>query len=604
VPATDHAGSVGGDQPSRDGQGQYAHGPARRDTPDEPAGSEELTFPDLKRLELDQLLGQLVERAQEVMATQGRLRGLLRANRLVIGDLDLPAVLRRIVEAARELVGARYAALGVIAAAGGLAEFVHSGMPDDTVERIGHLPQGKGLLGALIDDPCPIRLHRISDDERSSGFPPAHPPMTSFLGVPIRIRDEVFGNLYLAESTKGEFSAEDEELTTAIAATAAVAIDNARLYEAARSRGEWLQASAMISRELLSPSSDTGLRPLQLIAERSQEIARADLVTVALPAEGAGELRIEVAVGERADQLTGMRVSASSSLLGRVSATGEPVRLSTADDEAGWEALAGGELDVGPVLAVPLLGSRGSRGVLSAIRRRGRTGFTDTDLEMAGSFANHAALALELAEARAEQQRAAMLDERDRIAADLHDQVIQRLFAAGLSLQSVAMSVGEGKATERILSTVADLDATISQLRATIFELHDLPRSIPGGLRARLLDVASGAAKALGFDPTVRFDGLVDTVPADVGDDLVAVLREALANVARHAEAGRVEVDLVVRSGQLGLTVQDDGIGIATTARSSGLTNMRHRAERHGGTFDISRRETGGTTLRWTVPRH
>jgi GAF domain-containing protein len=197
-----------------------------------------LTFPDLPRLELEQLLAQLVERAHEVMATKGRLRGLLRASQMVTRDLTLPVVLRRIVEAARDLVGARYAALGVISPTGGLAEFVHSGMPEDAVARIGHLPEGKGLLGALIEDPRPIRLLRIASDQRSAGFPPGHPPMSSFLGVPIRIRDEVFGNLYLAESTKGEFSAEDEELTLALAATAAVAIENARLYESATSRGE------------------------------------------------------------------------------------------------------------------------------------------------------------------------------------------------------------------------------------------------------------------------------------------------------------------------------------------------------------------------------
>ena len=212
-----------------------------------------LTFPDLPRLELDQLLGQVVERAQEVLGTQGRLRGLLRANQVITGDLALPVVLRRIADAARELVGARYAALGVIGPDGDLVEFVHVGMPADVVEEIGPLPQGKGLLGALIEDPQPIRLGRIGDDPRSSGFPPGHPPMASFLGVPIRIRDEVFGNLYLTDSTRGQFSAEDAELATALAATAAAAIDNARLYQAARSRGEWLQATAAITRQLLSP---------------------------------------------------------------------------------------------------------------------------------------------------------------------------------------------------------------------------------------------------------------------------------------------------------------------------------------------------------------
>src|SRR3954454_12789155 len=202
--------------------------------PDEPVA---LTFPDLPRLELDQLLTQLVDRAQEVMATQGRLRGLLRATQTVTTGLSPPVVLRRIAEAARELAGARYAALGVLAPDGGLAEFVHVGMDDERAVRIGHLPEGKGLLGALIEDPQPIRLARIADDPRSCGFPPGHPPMTSFLGVPIRVRREVFGNLYLAESTRGHFSAEDEELVTARAATAAAVIDNARLYETARTRG-------------------------------------------------------------------------------------------------------------------------------------------------------------------------------------------------------------------------------------------------------------------------------------------------------------------------------------------------------------------------------
>jgi signal transduction histidine kinase len=598
VSSEDQAATADGNEPGKDGNGQYAQGLVRRDVDESRQG--ELTFPDLPRMELDQLLTQLVERAQEVIATQGRLRGLLRANQLVIGGLDLPAVLRRIVDAARELVGARYAALGVIAPAGGLAEFVHTGTPEGTVERIGHLPQGKGLLGALIDDPRPIRLARIADDERSSGFPPAHPPMTSFLGVPIRIRDEVFGNLYLTESTRGEFSAEDEELCTAIAATAAVAIENARLYEAARTRGEWLQASATITRQLLSPDEEHAHAPLQLIARRCLDVANADLVTVALPDDG--ELRIEEVADSGEQYLRGVRLAVAGSLLGRVFTSGRPVRMPHLGDGAERAALSAGRLDVGPVLVVPLLGAAGPRGVLAAVREHGRIGFTDTDLDMASSFANHAAIAIELAEARAKQQRAAMLDERDRIAADLHDQVIQRLFAAGLSLQSVAMSLGRGRATDRILATVADLDATISQIRTTIFELHDQRTSGPDGLRTRLVDVAADAAKALGFDPSVRFDGPVDTVPSETADDLVAVMREALTNVARHARARSASVELSVGREQVNLCVHDDGIGFTATSRASGLANMRRRAERHQGECQVIPRRPSGTTVRWTVP--
>jgi two-component system, NarL family, sensor histidine kinase DevS len=565
------------------------HGGAGR----EPA----LTFPDLPRLELDQLLTQLVERANEVLATQGRLRGLLRASQAVARDLTLPAVLRRIVEAARDLAGARYAALGVISPAGGLAEFVHSGIPEDAVERIGHLPAGKGLLGALIEDPRPIRLRQIAGDPRSVGFPPGHPPMRSFLGVPIRIRDEVFGNLYLAESTRGEFSAEDEELTLALAVTAAVAIENARLYESATSRGEWLQAIAAITRGVLSAEPEDAGDSLELIARTSLRIARADLVTVVLPG-GPDELLIEVAVGSGADGLAGTRLPMSGTLSGRVFSTGVPLRQSvSAGGGVPWP-----DLDLGPVLAVPLHGSRRMHGVLWAARRQGRTAFGAEEVEMAAGFANQAALAIELAEARAEQQRAVMLDERERIAADLHDHVIQRLFAAGLSLQSTAGTLGTGDPADRILAIVDDLDATIRQIRTSIFQLQQLPQARAPGLRARLLDVATDLTPVLGFEPAVRFSGVIDAGADDLGEDVLAVVRESLSNVARHARAASVEVDVAATADRLTVDVRDDGVGLGRTDRRSGLDNLRRRAERRGGTCTVGPREPAGTWLSWSVP--
>lgn len=565
-----------------------------------------LTFPDLPRLELDQLLEQLVGRAQEVMATQGRLRGLLRANQLVIGDLALPAVLRRIVEAARELVGAHYAALGVIAHEGGLAEFVHVGMPEEAVARIGRLPQGKGLLGALIEDPRPIRLWCIADDERSSGFPPGHPPMASFLGVPIRVRDEVFGNLYLSESTKGQFSAEDEELTKALAATAAAAIDNARLYEASRTQGQWLRASAAITRRLLSADVGDPADPLQLIAECSRDSAAADLVTVILPNGvgdvGGDDLHVEVAVGLGAEGFLGRRVSMQGSLAGRVFTTGEPLRV-THPGDVGLASVVSDEFDIGPMLVVPLLGSRRIHGVLSVGRVRGRPAFTADELEMASGFASQAAVAIELAEARAEQERATMLGERDRIAADLHDHVIQQLFATGLSLQSVATSLTEGRSRSRIQAAIGHLDDTISQIRTTIFQLHRTPERQAAGIRGQLLDVITDATHGLGFEPAVRFTGLLeDALAGDLVDDLLAVLREALTNIARHAHARSAEVDITTGDGRLILDVRDDGVGIDSTARSSGLANMQRRAEHHGGTLTIQRRDPTGTWLSWSVP--
>lgn len=574
-----------------------------------------LTFPDLPRLELDQLLGQLVERAHEVMATQGRLRGLLRASQMITGGLALPVVLRRIVEAARELAGARYGALGVLSPDGGLAEFVHVGMSEEVAGRIGHLPVGKGLLGALIDAPAPIRLDRLADDPRSCGLPAGHPPMTSFLGVPIQIRDDVFGNLYLTDSTRGGFTADDEQLVTALAATAAAAVDNARLYEAARARGEWLQATATITRRLLSPSTDDAADntagdeagdaadPLRLIAEYSREIAGADTVAVLLPAPDATGLRVELAAGVAAEDLTGAWSPLRGSLSGRVFTTGRPLRLAAPDGrQTAIQPAVPGGLDAGPVLVVPLLSSGSTHGVLTLLRRRGRAAFSADDEEMAAGFANQASVAIELARARADQQRAALLDERERIAADLHDHVIQRLFATGLSLHALATTLGPGPATDRVLANVRELDVTISQIRTTVFALQQPPDTAPRRLRARLLEVVADVTPALGHDPAVRLSGLLDTLPDAIGDDVLAVLREALTNVARHARATATEVELTARPDRVDLDVRDDGVGLGDTTRRSGLANLRRRAEQRGGTLAVAAGSPRGTHLTWSIP--
>jgi signal transduction histidine kinase len=560
----------------------------------------QLTFPDLPRLELDQLLAQLVDRAHEVIATQSRLRGLLRANQMIAGDLALPVLLRHIVDAARELVGARYAALGVNARAGGLAQFLHAGMPPQTVAAIGDLPQGKGLLGALVEDPVPIRVTRIADDPRTSGFPDHHPPMNSFLGVPIRVRGEVFGNLYLCESSNGEFSAEDEDLVTALAATAGVAIANARLYDVARIRQDWLRASATITRRLLS--TDPG-DPLQLVVDLARDVAHADLVAVALPTADGAALRVDVAVGSGADDVTGLRIPVDGSLCGRVLTTGRPLRDSWRQESPGLGPAVSPELALDPMLIVPLVGTRQVNGVLIAARQPERAAFTDDDLDMVSGFANLASLALELTEARIEQQRTAVADDRDRIAADLHDHVIQRLFAAGLSLQSVAKQLGPGTSTgERIAENITNLDQTINQIRTTIFKLQRASGTVASGLRGRVLDVLDDVTPALGFSPETRFTGPLQTsVPDDISEDLLAVLREAMSNIARHANARCAAVDISVHD-ELTLRVIDDGIGIPATTRRSGLANMAARAERHGGALHVTCGDRAGTTLAWTVP--
>lgn len=558
------------------------------------------TDPDIPRLELEQLLTQLIDRAQDVIGAQDRLRGLLRANREIVRDLDLPSVLRRIVEAARDLAHARYAALGVLSPDGGLEQFVHVGIDDETVRHIGHLPEGKGLLGALIDDPRPIRLARITDDGRSVGFPDHHPPMHSFLGVPIHIRDEVYGNLYLTEREGGDFTAEDEELVAALAATAATAIENARLYAEAGRRQQWMTAAAEITRQLLSA---TGEQPLRVITRRLHEMADADVTALVLPTPGTDRLLIEVAVGMGAAELSAMSYPIAGTLSGRVIETGRPTRISDASADPSFVVHLSDVLEIGPVMAIPLVGSAGARGALLVGRLHGRRPFEDADLDMAASFANHAAIALELADARADQQRMVLLEDRDRIARDLHDHVIQRLFAAGLIVQSAASAPGQHEA-ERLNRVVTDIDDTIRQIRTTIFELRGSLAPRASTVRRRVVDVTDELAAPLGFAPALRFNGPIDTVvPESVADDVTAVARELLTNCARHAHATRVDIDVTAIATRLSIDVVDNGVGMGTTTRRSGLANLRERAERLGGTLStLETPDHEGTHLRWTIP--
>ena len=570
-----------------------------------PDDSGRLVFPDAPRLELDELLTQIIVRAEEVLATQGRLRGLLAANRTITADLTLPTVLRRIVEAGCQLVRARYGALGVLAPDGGLAEFVHVGLDERTVARIGHLPEGKGLLGALIDDPSTIRLRSIDDDPRSVGFPPHHPPMTSFLGVPVLVRGKVFGNLYLTERIDGgEFTADDEELVAALAATAGVAIENARLYAQSQRRQDWLQASAKITRQLLSAE---GEEPLQLIAREARQIADADVVTVVLPTESRERMMVEVAAGRAADELTGMSYPIEHTLTGLALSSGHPVLVGDADD-SDYDSHLSEVLPVGPVMVLPLVGTVDTRGALVIARLRGRNRFDDADLDMATTFANHAAVALELADGRENQQRMILLEDRDRIARDLHDHVIQRLFAAGLAVESVAARPGSDETSLRLRRVVTELDETIRQIRTSIFQLRGPMTAEVGTTRSAVLSVVSELEPVLGFEPRVTFAGPVDLAAPDASvDDLIAALREALTNVARHAKARCVDVAVEATTDSLVLEVTDDGVGIGDGSRWSGLANLRARAEHHGGTFTIGPIEEPsnyrqGTLLRWTIP--
>jgi len=560
-----------------------------------------LSFADVPKLELDQLIDQLVDRAQGVRRAQDRLRALLRATELISSDLSLERVLRHIAEAACELAEARYAALGVIAHDGGLEQFIHVGIDDATAARIGPLPQGKGLLGALIHDPHSIRLKNLGDDSRSAGFPANHPPMTSFLGVPIRVRGEVFGNLYLTESARGAFSAEDEELVTSLALAAGTAISNARLYHESRIQQRWLTASVDIVAQLLASSGED---PLRTIARYASDITDADLVTVGLLTAEGSEIIVEVAIGEDADQVLGRRYELAGSLAGRAVAGRAPILIRSPAEMPDDVLVTGSLIEAGPIMVIPLLGAAKVFGVLTIVRRRGELTFSTADLEMAAAFASQASVALELANARSDQQRVELLEDRDRIARDLHDHVIQQLFAIGLSLQGLAaMDDVDPAVAAPLQERVEDIDRTIRQIRTSIFALRGPLGAGSIGVRGAVMQVSAELTDMLGYSPAVTFTGPVDTmVDGDLGDDVVACVREGLTNAAKYAQASHASVDVKADGSHVAVRVADDGRGIVGGVSLSGLRNLRIRAERRGGSFAIARPAGGGTELIWSAP--
>jgi signal transduction histidine kinase len=551
-------------------------------------------FPDEPRLELDQLLVQLMDRADDVLATQGRLRGLLRANALVAGELSLPVVLRQIVAAARDLLGARYAALGVLGRDGELEQFVHTGMDDELVARVGDLPRGRGILGLLISEPVPIRLADLSAHPASAGFPPGHPPMIGFLGVPIRIGEEIFGNLYLTEHSRGgEFTADDEELAIALAAAAGAAIANARRFAESEQRRRWLDASAELTPRLLSAEAGP---PDALITEYAAAAAAADFAVLTVP-HGPDQVIVAGVTGELTAGMMNRVAPLADSLEWQAIRTGKPSLITGDRCEAAAAALGA---DTGPLIVVPLAAGEQVRGALMLGRLATRPGFTETDLDMAASFAGHAAVAMELARARIDQIILAQAEDHDRIAGDLHDHVIQELFALGMRLEGHAAR-SDRVAAERINGYVDTLDEVIKKVRTSIFGLQQ-PRRAPAGLPARLMEIIDEHTPQLGFTTGISFAGPLDPGPAEtLAHDILAVTREALSNCARHAHATAVSISLALKDGLITLDITDNGRGLGTPARSSGLSSMRRRAERNGGTFQLSTPASGGTHLSWTA---
>ena len=548
-------------------------------------------------------MGQLIDRASEIITSQERVRTLLSANRSIVGELSLPVVLRRVVEAARAVAGARYAALAVIGPDGVLEQFVHAGMDAATVAAIGRLPRNRGVLGALIKDQTPIRLRAITDDPRSSGFPPGHPPMTTFLGVSVRSHASVFGNLYLTDRLDGAaFTAEDQELVESLAATAGIAIENARLYDESRRRQEWLRASGKISRHLMSATGDEH-DVLEGLADSVKRLAAADIVMLVLPCpDDAGRLEVRVAAGVDKEDLLGFRFPTEDSAAWLVMEAGHGVMIHYGENAELRYVDFGDFVPVGPIMAVPLTGAGETRGAIVVGRLTAQSSFTQADLEMAEAFAEQAALALELTDARANRERLAALENRDRIARDLHDHVIQRLFAAGLTAQSLAQKTTEPVIREGLERTIGDLNGTIRQIRTTIFGLTDSAATATS-LRRSVASIVDQMTPSLGFRPEVNLSGPLDTMADDaMVSDVEAVLRESLTNVSRHAGATTVEVRVAAEASALTISIADDGVGMGEVSRRSGLANLRSRAEARGGHLTIDEGDEKGLRLQWAIP--
>ncbi|WP_406830709.1 GAF domain-containing protein [Pedococcus sp. KACC 23699] len=542
-------------------------------------------------------------------STPPQMEGLLDAVLAVSAGLDLSEVLTRIVRSACTLVGARYGALGVLAPdRNHLVEFITHGLSDEERERIGDLPRGHGVLGLLIRDPRPRRLSDIRTHPDSYGFPPNHPPMTSFLAAPVRIRDEVFGNLYLAvKEGAPEFSEEDQDHVVALAAAAGVAIENARLYERSQVQRRWAQAVADVSQALLEGQAE--VTALRVMAEQVCLVSGATACAVAIEHEDQTPV---VSVVHRRDsgalEIPEGRTdfgTLAGPHWGSVRDVNEPLLLIPGEQDPAVAEIIDDVVAItgvdttGPTALVPVLAGARSVGALLVCWESADQDVASGVLGPLHEFAQHAGLALVAASAQEDRAVVTLLEDRERIARDMHDHVIQRLFATGLALQASGRLTQQPVLRRRLEEAVDELDLAIKDIRQAIYQLA--PLQAPTGLRGRLEELVRNASELLGFPARLQLFGEAASITADQEQDVAAVVREGLANIARHARASSATVR--VSMGRLiEVVIVDDGVGTPPTGRRSGLTNLADRASARGGYCEIAAAYPRGTRLTWSVP--
>jgi signal transduction histidine kinase len=549
------------------------------------------------------LVSRMHAQLDELLAARDQMEHLLRIFVEIGADLDLDATLHRIIGAARELTSAPYGALAVRDPEGDLLRFVHDGIDAEAVRRIGHLPVGKGLLSLSLLDAPALRLEDLTAHPAAVGFPEHHPPMRAFLAVPITIRGTVFGNLYLTHVDPARvFSESDEVAARALAFAAAAAIDNAQLFERERLSVKWMEASREITTALLS-SAEPHRRPLELIAERVRALTNAEQAIVLLPADAEppddaiDTLVVSAAVGVHAADVMGRQVPVDGSTSGEVFRSGEPLIT----ESLSYPIQAFSDVGQRPAILTPLRAHDHIAGVIAIARGGDQPPFDDTDLDLANDFATHAAIALVLASAREDARALTILAERERIAHDLHDHVIQRLFAAGMDLQGTLARARSPEVAERLNRTLDDLQTIIEEIRTTIFQLKS-PLRNNGDFRQGIQRVVADLTENRDMVTTMRMHGPMTAVGGELAGHAEAVTAEAVSNVLRHSGASRLTVEVSVAD-MFVLDITDNGCGIPVdNSRKSGLANMEYRAQQLGGACEISNPPEGGTRVHWVAP--